>query len=322
MSKAWGYGRCGPNCFHPDCDCTPDHFPVDRCDPSPRVMPDVAKKPSGCEPCSWPECGCQYSPTPAVITTVAQGCVESRENIAKVIAYDLENGPAHGARVATTPHLDNYYINGHVNLLALADAVIAAQPPAAPVETKSASEMIAACYEGLCPDGSSALDFEWARQRGYILPNNGSGKLSPAQCSADSDLEERVVEAITEWIGETPPEHAIAAAREAIAVVRTVPQSVAWPTIALGDMVYMNERSPYFHDWKGTSLKVVSLRIEPDGKLWASVIEGERHHRGNGSYDAETTDIDAEHLSPLSRPHGESSASSPAGSAPAQRLPE
>jgi hypothetical protein len=63
----------------------------------------------------------------------------------------------------------------------LADA---AQPPAAPVETKSAIDMIAACYEGLCPDGSSALDFEWARQRGYILPNNGSGKLSPAQCSA------------------------------------------------------------------------------------------------------------------------------------------
>lgn len=82
------------------------------------------------------------------------------------------------------------------------------------------------------------------------------------------------------------------------------PQSVAWPPIALGDMAYMNERSPYFHDWKGVSLKVVSLRIEPDGKLWASVIEGEQRHRGNGVYDAETTDVDAEHLSPLSRPAG------------------
>jgi hypothetical protein len=148
---------------------------------------------------------------PSLTGDVAQGCVESRENIAKAIAYDLENGSAHGAKVATTPHLDNYHINGHVNLLALADAVIASHTPAAlvetddvtaalnarqaainemmaaPVETKSAIDMIAACYEGLCPDGSSALDFEWARQRGYILPNNGSGKLSPAQCSAGNE---------------------------------------------------------------------------------------------------------------------------------------
>lgn len=67
----------------------------------------------------------------------AQRCVESRENIAKAIAYDLENGPAHGARISTSPHLDNYHIDGHVNLLALADAVLhnlAAQPPAAPVD--------------------------------------------------------------------------------------------------------------------------------------------------------------------------------------------
>jgi hypothetical protein len=47
------------------------------------------------------------------------------EEIAKVLAYDLENGPDHGARVATTPHLDNYHINGHVNLLALGAAVVA-----------------------------------------------------------------------------------------------------------------------------------------------------------------------------------------------------
>jgi hypothetical protein len=71
--------------------------------------------------------------------------------------------------------------------------ILAAQPPAAPVETKSASEMIAACYEGLCPDGSSALDFEWARQRGYILPNNGNGKLSPAKCSAGIDYADLLI---------------------------------------------------------------------------------------------------------------------------------
>lgn len=82
--------------------------------------------------------------------------------------------------------------------------------------------------------------------------------------------------------------------------LRALRQAVARPPIALGDMVYMNERSPYFHDWKGVSFKVVSLRSEPDGKLWASVIEGEQRHRGNGVYDAETTDVDAEYLSPLS----------------------
>jgi hypothetical protein len=48
-----------------------------------------------------------------------------REDIAKALAYDLENGSAHGARVATTPHMDNYHVNGHINLLALADAVLA-----------------------------------------------------------------------------------------------------------------------------------------------------------------------------------------------------
>lgn len=60
----------------------------------------------------------------------------AREDIARAMAYDLEEGAAHGARVVTTPHLDNYHINGHVNLLALADAVLRlGQPPAAPVET-------------------------------------------------------------------------------------------------------------------------------------------------------------------------------------------
>lgn len=67
--------------------------------------------------------------------------------------------------------------------------------------------------------------------------------------------------------------------------------------LQLGDIVYMNETSPYFADWRGTEMKVVSLRIDPKGKLWASVIEGEPAHRGFGEYDGETTDIDAGHLS-------------------------
>ena len=48
-----------------------------------------------------------------------------QEEIAKVLAYELEHGSAHGARVAPTPHLDNYSVHGRVNLLALAAAVVA-----------------------------------------------------------------------------------------------------------------------------------------------------------------------------------------------------
>lgn len=72
-------------------------------------------------------------------------------------------------------------------------------------------------------------------------------------------------------------------------------------TIALGDTVEMNDLSPYISDWSGAVLKVVSLRLDPDGNQWASVIEGEQRHHGNGVYDSETTDIDARHLSRVSR---------------------
>lgn len=67
--------------------------------------------------------------------------------------------------------------------------------------------------------------------------------------------------------------------------------------LKLGDMVQVNERAPFFSDWRGATMKVVSLRIDPEGKQWVSVIEGKPHHRGNGVYDGETTDFDAEYLS-------------------------
>lgn len=67
--------------------------------------------------------------------------------------------------------------------------------------------------------------------------------------------------------------------------------------IGLGDIVRMDETSPYFADWRGVEMKVIGLRCEPDGVLWASVIEGNPRHRGNGYYDSETTDIDVCHLS-------------------------
>lgn len=76
----------------------------------------------------------------------------------------------------------------------------------------------------------------------------------------------------------------------------------AQSSLKLGDIVRVNEGAPFFLDWQNATLKVVSLRIDPEGRQWVSVIEGEQRHRGNGVYDAETTDIDADHLSALS-PH-------------------
>jgi hypothetical protein len=65
---------------------------------------------------------------------------------------------------------------------------------------------------------------------------------------------------------------------------------------ALGDIVTVNETAPFFSDWRGAKLKVVCLRVDPDGKQWVSVIEGDARHRGNGVYDGETSDFDADYL--------------------------
>ncbi|MDB5552801.1 MAG: hypothetical protein JWL86_2785 [Rhizobium sp.] len=66
--------------------------------------------------------------------------------------------------------------------------------------------------------------------------------------------------------------------------------------IKLGSIVEMRSDAPYADQWRGGTMKVVSLAMEPDGRLWASVIEGNPRHRGNGRYDGETTDIDIDHL--------------------------
>lgn len=78
---------------------------------------------------------------------------------------------------------------------------------------------------------------------------------------------------------------------------------VAQASLKLGDTVRVNERSPFFSDWQNATLKVVSLRLDPQGKQWVSVIEGEPRHRANGVYDGETTDFDAEWLSPVTSTH-------------------
>lgn len=66
--------------------------------------------------------------------------------------------------------------------------------------------------------------------------------------------------------------------------------------LALGDLVEMQPDSPYAPDWMGATMKVVSLRVDPEGRHWVSVIEGDQRHRGNGVYDGETTDVEADHL--------------------------
>ena len=69
--------------------------------------------------------------------------------------------------------------------------------------------------------------------------------------------------------------------------------------LKLGDLVKVNENAPYFSDWRDAVLKVVSLRLDPEGGQWVSVIEGSERHRGNGVYDGETTDFNADYLSAI-----------------------
>lgn len=71
--------------------------------------------------------------------------------------------------------------------------------------------------------------------------------------------------------------------------------------ITLGDLVYVNEQSPSHADWQRAVLKVVGLHLAPDGGLWADVIEGDQHHRGNGRYDGETTGFSASELTRFHR---------------------
>jgi hypothetical protein len=67
-------------------------------------------------------------------------------------------------------------------------------------------------------------------------------------------------------------------------------------TLELGNIVEMRAGTPYAEEWRGVTMKIVGLRVDPDGHRWASVIEGDPRHRGNGVYDSETTNIDCDHL--------------------------
>jgi len=66
--------------------------------------------------------------------------------------------------------------------------------------------------------------------------------------------------------------------------------------LQLGDSVEMSEGWAQFYDMVGVQMKIVSLRLDPDGVKWASGIEREERHRGHGIYDGEITDIDTRWL--------------------------
>lgn len=80
--------------------------------------------------------------------------------------------------------------------------------------------------------------------------------------------------------------------------------SVAQTPFNLGDIVSMRDGAPFASEWRGIKMKVVSLRMDPHGTYWVSVVDETDgyppHHRGNGVYVGETTDIDAGHLSSVS----------------------
>ncbi|MEN6535674.1 MAG: Lar family restriction alleviation protein [Bryobacteraceae bacterium] len=89
--------------------------------------------------------------------------------------------------------------------------------------------------------------------------------------------------------------------------------------ISIGDIVRMKEDARLGQDWLDVKMKVVSLRKDPKGNLWVSVIDApyDQRHRGNGIYDGETTDLDARDLALIS---GEQSAATEALKDAARRL--
>lgn len=66
--------------------------------------------------------------------------------------------------------------------------------------------------------------------------------------------------------------------------------------LQLGDVTEFRPDAPHAAEWRGVELTIVSLRADPDGNQWVSVVERQERHRGWGQYDGETTDIDASHL--------------------------
>lgn len=74
------------------------------------------------------------------------------------------------------------------------------------------------------------------------------------------------------------------------------PVAVAQAAPVLGDIVQVKEGTTYFHDWRGVEMKLVSLRIDPLGKYWASLADKNPRSRGLGFYDGETTDFEFDHL--------------------------
>src|SRR5882672_2431050 len=91
---------------------------------------------------------------------------------------------------------------------------------------------------------------------------NADGDPLCARPQADASLEDRVVEAITEWVGPTPPEHALAAAREAIAIIRSGPQTAmhGMPD-SLGDIISIDEMTTRLER------RGAELNISPNGQL-------------------------------------------------------
>jgi len=76
----------------------------------------------------------------------------------------------------------------------------------------------------------------------------------------------------------------------------TIEPSRTAANFRLGDVVEMSEGWAHFHDLVGVQMKIVSLRLDPEGIQWASAIEREERHRGQGVYDGEITDLDTRRL--------------------------
>jgi hypothetical protein len=238
-------------------------------------IPGVVKKPAGCEPCSWPECGCQYSPAPVVMPTDAQPTVGSiYDAVYRANGSTLNDGEAVRKAIA---------------------CALSQPSPAATVET--------------CVTCGFARD--------QHTDKNGCGEFSAGSRSSAVNVA-LVLREARRFIGRDPtrlnPSAMLASINEALAALDEPQSSGVWQPIETAPkdgtwiIAICNDHSRTYRMSWGKNRK---------GELcWCTsdmmVSYGDGLFAPNGGWIA----------CPLSRPQCGPTASSPAGSAPAQQLPE
>jgi hypothetical protein len=159
------------------------------------------------------------------------------------------------------------------------------------------------------------------RPRGYCVWCNSSGHAATAECyeayKADRDRP-RTNEELARHLERARDRLTTDDIQRIAAALRGPAQPTREP--GLGDIVSVMEGVPYFHDWRGVQMKIISLCVAPDGRRFASVIDNNdpsnTRHRGFGIYDGETTGFPLDQLEKASALPSTSRGTEPSAPAP------